>query len=406
MPQNIMNQMQHYQADDGEHGITKARSDKERQEAQEVFPGIPIVRSNTPRPLSFVEMISSSGQLAAIQQGETTPSFPAKAPSAPPLPEELLEREEEIANVGTIAPQQPRPTEDAQEFLWLFEYGLEMDATILNSSERLNGSALPYGPAVLKGYMIMLGAQRIYGSNGPTIVAIVPTTHADAEVWGILYRVPRRLSEPTDAEASLLDTIHAAIAPQKFFSGIPVVVHEPYRNREILCLTYVASDVARQQLHLVSLSQWHSDNPFMQRLATIARRQKLPESYIGMYEASMTTQDDQFASSLRSHVLTTAEPVSTSRHAEQNTDPLPTFNDQVLSSTQTPPKTSLPAEISQTPLAQHWLVVFALYLVVLLLTVVAFALLQGSGMGDSIFTDHFTPFGVPWLIILTWALAT
>ena len=42
-------------------------------------------------------------------------------------------------------------SEGPQEFIWLFEYGLEMDPAILNGHELLEGCALLYGPAVLRG---------------------------------------------------------------------------------------------------------------------------------------------------------------------------------------------------------------------------------------------------------------
>ena len=75
---------------------------EENRKTEEVVPGVPIVRSNTPRPSSFDAMISSTGYLQKsqhgnpiefetleIEKGELPHGFPAKAPSAPPLPEEL-----------------------------------------------------------------------------------------------------------------------------------------------------------------------------------------------------------------------------------------------------------------------------------------------------------------------------
>ena len=49
---------------------------------------------------------------------------------------------------GNVAPLE----DTSAEFIWLFEYGVEMDIAFLNSPERLDGFALLYGPAVLKGY--------------------------------------------------------------------------------------------------------------------------------------------------------------------------------------------------------------------------------------------------------------
>ena len=235
-----MKQEQCCQLDDGQqHSLAKAsESDDNRQKVEEMFPGIPIVRGNTPRPLSFNTMISSSGQWKGGLQTnpEMLPVFPIQAPSAPPLPEELSDQEED----GAVALPDPFPVFNppdpiaiadqpskveqpgeldqaalkAQDFIWLFEYGLEMDTSILNSSERLAGLAVPYGPAVLKGYRVGFGAQYIRGNSGPTIMAIV--AEPGAEVWGVLYHVPRYLSESSGAEPPLLDTIHAAITPQNY----------------------------------------------------------------------------------------------------------------------------------------------------------------------------------------------
>ena len=51
-----------------------------------VAPGVPIVRSSTPRMLAneLIEDTDSQSQ----SKSETTTAFPVEAPSAPPLPEE------------------------------------------------------------------------------------------------------------------------------------------------------------------------------------------------------------------------------------------------------------------------------------------------------------------------------
>jgi len=384
-------QKQQYRLENRQKEGAKPPASPESQETEEVVPGVPIVRSNTPRPLSFGSLISHSGQLQEGQE-EPVPLFPAKAPSAPPLPEELGEREDERAGEpvsATPVASQNKPAEDAQEFIWLFEYGLEMDATILNSSERLDGLALLYGPAVLKGYQLMLGAQRIHGSNGPTIAAIVPVSRPEAEVWGVLYRIPRRLAERNGEDPSLLDTIHAAITPQKFFKGVEVVVHETYRDREISSLTYVATDIAYQHLHLVSAHQWREDNLFLQRLAEIARKQKLPESYVEQYEV----QDDQETQALQPFLPITNPGMRTpdSQRVEQNTEPLPAVTEGGLPSN---------SGSQKEPRAARWLVIFAVYLVALLFIVLLFAVLQGMGVGSAVLTTSFAPLGVPWLVIM------
>jgi hypothetical protein len=216
----------------------------DKQDIEEIIPGIPIIRSNTPRPHSFDVFISGRdflqhhNQNQKAQLGDTPHQFPANAPSAPPLPEELeddtmVKAEQELLanNQGCrgelsehgILFAERSLTEEEIDTVWLFEYGLEMDVAVLNSRERLAGHACLHGPAVLKGYTLMLGAQRIHNHNGSTIITLVP--ESDAEVWGILYRIPRSFLDSVGLEPPLLDTIHAAIFPQKLFEGIEVVVH-------------------------------------------------------------------------------------------------------------------------------------------------------------------------------------
>ncbi|GCE04032.1 gamma-glutamylcyclotransferase family protein [Dictyobacter aurantiacus] len=420
----------------------------ERQSGEEVVPGVPIVRSNTPRPLSYEMMISSGGQYPAENRPEIAPPFPSKAPSAPPLPEEISESDGEKA-LAPVSTSQPGPVEEEQEFIWLFEYGLEMDAAILNSPERLDGLALLYGPAVLKGYTFVIGAQRIHGSTGPTIVAISPSLEPDAEVWGVLYRIPRRVSEPNGNDPSLLDTIHAAITPQKFFKGIQVAVHESYREREITSTTYVATDLAYQQLHFTLPEQGTGDPAFMQRLAQIARKHKIPESYIQrLWEQRVNLEGEQSAGehfmgqrSRRVSAMNSASEESTMHNSplgqyishssqvaglhsshvselrsahlpadmlsgsgsetatanEHNTEPLPVFKESLLPSANLIPRSFLPQSTLQT---QRWLMIFAIYLVALLLIVLIVAIIQGLGVANGVFNQSFEPLGVPWLVMM------
>jgi hypothetical protein len=66
-------------------------------EAEEIVPGVPIIRSNTPRPSALDATISSTGYRhqrggppeIEAGKGEFPFDFPVQAPSAPPLPEEL-----------------------------------------------------------------------------------------------------------------------------------------------------------------------------------------------------------------------------------------------------------------------------------------------------------------------------
>jgi hypothetical protein len=421
------------------------------QDTEEIVPGVPIIRSNTPRPSSFEAMLASAGHIQKplhgdsleMETGALPRGFPAKAPSAPPLPEELVDdvdvgggqnqilglsfadapsRTEESSAGSCPHPHRsdlslPVPTADQTDFVWLFEYGLEMDVAILNSRERLNGQACLHGPAVLKGYTLMLGAQRIHNSSGPIIVALVPATDAQTEVWGVLYRVPRRLLASSEFEPSLLDTIHAAIAPQKFFVGAEVVVQDAYQNREVTSVTYIATKLARQQLQLVEADQSHSDSQFMQRLVEIARQQKLPEDYIRQYlmlTAATTDripqvhrEDDGCSDSSSSDSLMYTSPLLSSplpltnpgqasllSQREQHTDALPAFKDDLLASAQ------LTQRITTQARSQLWLVVFSLYLAGLVLILLLLAVVQGMGVARGSLTGGFTPLGVPWQVLI------
>jgi hypothetical protein len=92
------NQKQQQYRNRNERGHADTRSGlRGRREAEEIVPGVPIIRSNTPRPSSFDVMISSTGYLPksqyggsfGVEKGALPRGFPAQAPSAPPLPEEL-----------------------------------------------------------------------------------------------------------------------------------------------------------------------------------------------------------------------------------------------------------------------------------------------------------------------------
>ena len=418
---------------------------------EEVGPGIPIVRSNTPRPRSFDAMISSSGYLQKSQQGELPPDFPAKAPSAPPLPEELDEDNVEMVDLSNTGASSDQPVETSEQsghisglffadlapsheqtdFFWLFEYGLEMDAAILNSQERLGGQAFWYGPAVLKGYRLMIGEQRIHNSRGPTIISIVPTPDNDGEVWGVLYRVPRFLLESVDGDPSLLDTIHAAIAPQKFFTPVEVVVQDIQQQHSVTSTTYIATDLARQQLQLVETDQWYGDPQLMQRMVEIARQQKLPEAYIRQYLMPALTTTGRLP------LVNMAEPhIAHNTHTAHNayelpslprsspgiysapsippslpstnpgrdasfvpkdlqTDALQAFKDNLLSTT-----SRLAVRRPEAPRDQRWLIAFSLYLVGLLLLLLILAIVQGVGAARGTLLGDFSPLGVPWQVLV------
>src|SRR5258708_25265084 len=102
-----------------------------------------------------------------------------------------------VMEQATPLPLPARP-ESPNEFIWLFEYGLEMDAAFLNDRERLNSSAHLYGPARLEGYRISLNA--VASSTGQVAATILPGREYAAAVCGVLDRTPLRLSaSPGDA---------------------------------------------------------------------------------------------------------------------------------------------------------------------------------------------------------------
>ena len=184
-------------------------------------------------------------------------------------------------------------------------------------------------------------------------------------------------------------------------------------------MTYIATNVARQQLQLVEPDQWDGDAQFMQRLVEIARRQKLPEGYIrrylmpdaittgriaqvrredavGGYSMSMPSMPGMYASPLLSSPLpqTNPGPDSTPSQREQNTDSLPIFKDDSVSSTH------MAQHIARQPRSQRWMIVFSLYLVGLLLLLLLLAVIQGIGVVHGALADGFTPLGVPWQVII------
>lgn len=417
------NQKQQYRLNNGqqEQSSEKTLAKPDYQGKQEVVPGVPVIRSSTPRPVSFDMMVSYSGYFRSLQPGIPS-AFPERAPSAPPLPEERGEHEDkDELKLGVVVPPTPQLmlSEGPQEFIWLFEYGLEMDPAIFNGHELLDGRAVFYGPAVLKGYTLMFGTQYVQGSNGPAIVAIVPSMDPDAEVWGVVYRVPQGLTERNGEQPSLLDTIHAAINPQSLFKGVQVLVHEIYRDQEISAVTYVATSIGCQELQLVSPADLNADAPFVEHLAAIARGHKLPQSYISQYsiDQSVRLQDQAMqqdipaiskvtegfptipATQIPPSVLpTTSSGSGPSKmpplQDEQNTDPLPTVKEGLHTR-------DVFVQKSPTPLQTNWLlVIFSVYLAMLLLIVLTFAVFQGMGFGQEVLTNNFTPLEVPWLVIM------
>ncbi len=365
--------------------------DRDQQESGisgEVAPGAPIVRSSTPRPLSFGLFGPNTSQSQATQQPghDTTSVFPIEAPSAPPLPEECGDSEqggEETPGAleATPLPGRSEPAEELPgEFLWLFEYGLEMDSAILNSSKRLDGLALLYGPAVLKGYELTFDV--ISSRGGPGVASILPSRKREAEVWGILYRVPRRLTARLDNEPALLDRIHTAAPPDGLFERLSVTVHEAYRGREITCITYIASATARNQFHLLPRDRQIIDPIYAQRLLETARRQKLPGDYLHELRVLIAPHES-------------VQPVVPGNAVEQNTEPLPVFFDERRTLAAAPGVRRAPSQPRNTGM-----VIFALYLVCSLLVVFTFAILQGLGVASNLFAGGFAPLDIPWFVLV------
>jgi hypothetical protein len=350
----------------------------------EVAPGVPIVRSSTPKPLSF-----GAGETPLV------PGFPSKAPSAPPLPEEMDDIGAEHTTSGAIPAMpaipltsRPRPSlEESQEFVWLFEYGLEMDPMLLNSPERLNGVAMLYGPALLKGYALIFGRGPTPDESvGQLLATIVPSNDPQAEVWGVLYRIPRRVIERTGNQPSLLDVAHTASSSSALFEATQVTVRERYRDRDIVVTTYVAADHLRQRLKRASTEPGSDDTLLIQRVAATARKQRLPDSYVDTYMLPVAPPSVSLT------------PLSEERsERERDTESLPAWRQQNTSLPMLPKmvRVSVP-----TTTVNPWLTVFAVYLMLILLGVLTFAVLQAGGFGNSVLTKTFTPLGVPWLVLV------
>lgn len=373
---------------------------------------IPVVRSNTPRPLSFTSMLAQVNQEQEEQSNQPfqLPHFPSIAPSAPPLPEELGEedeaRSEEIVATDTLAapavsvsPAKASMDSGGQGFIWLFEYGLEMDAEVLNSPERLNGAALCYGPAVLPGYTLVLGSvERQDKKEGSiqTVATIAADPTPGAEVWGVLYRVPQRLAERLADGPSRLDAIHAASTAQSLFCAVQVTVNDPKRKREIACVAYTINKHVCRLMTFVPVGQ-ATDTLFVQRLLETASKHKLPGKYLGMY----ASQSVAAARVGNRHIpVTTMQPT-------QDTDPLPVMKEQSKMPTlasilpETPLASIVPQPIIRPtePKPNRLLMAFAIYLVITLLGGLAFAIVQGLGFVLPGLGASFAPLNVPWLVM-------
>jgi hypothetical protein len=351
----------------------------------EVVPGVSVVRGNTPRLYPFEALMAVSGP-AAQEQTSMRAAFPVQAPSAPPLPEEMEDDEQE----QPIAPSEvsgsvPLP----QEFVWLFEYGLEMESAFLNSAERLNGAAFLYGPAVLRGYTLMFAQEE---HNRQFMSSIVPYAQPGAEVWGVLYRVPRHMTVHNNGQLSVLDRIHGAGAPASLFTPIPVMVRETYHEREIACGTYALTTIALQQMRLLTPEQADPATRLVRRIAALARNQRLPSYYL-----TIPSQPTSLATSRErtSEVPIGKSVIAVPRPREQDTDPLP-----IMKGKDAPSALLHAVQRSANPPFARWLVVLSVYLMVVLLLVLAFAVVQGIGFASRFLTLNLRLLEVPWLVLM------
>nr|BBH93962.1 hypothetical protein KTA_21610 [Thermogemmatispora argillosa] len=405
----------------------EGRGEKRRRGDDFVAPGVPIVRSSTPRPPSLA--LGEAGSAFGPRLTEGGAPFPEEAPAAPPVPEEYSSLEEtplpiasQVAEKEEVASAaQPGQGQERNEFLWLFEYGPEMDTVLLNSPQLLDGLALPYGPGMLKGYELGFGAVRT--ATGEVVASILPSSDPAAAVWGMLYRVPRRLALPAEDGVVPLDRVHDAVPPIGLFEPLTVVVHEPLRQREITCTTYIASATVRKYFQ-PRLPERYVGDPYVRQLLESARRQKLPESYLLDLEGRISSPASEPTAGPATRGMTSGSAGSVvappfTEKVELDTEPIMavTGKDErttPASPVQAPPAWQEPAltasgqpsgapaaspSAAPRPAPQGWLLALAIYHALLLLAVLALAISEGLGFGQVIFTPDFAPFGVPWLVL-------
>lgn len=374
-----------------EQSAPEGQSNVVSQEAS-LAPGVPIVRTNTPRPLPF-DLAADKTELPeapSVSQAE----FPQEAPEAPPVPESSpdsidIKPNQEIPGRSRLTSEGiARPL--TGEFLWLFEYALDMDPVRLNRPERLNGSAFAYGPARLRGYRLVFEGLDVRSGQIQASLRAAPD-EPEAEVWGVLYRVPRRFTRSEKTEMPLLDRVHSS----EGFTPLEVQVCETYRQREITCITYVASDATRQQVHRLPAASRTPDQGYLKRLLSIARKQKLPANYLRTLEEAINPV-------LPVPTLPITPP-------EQNTEPLPAVRTEQALPEQSAAAAWLPRSISAVSslwdrsypvYLRRWLMVFAIYVSLLLISALALLISRGAGFESEFFRDNFTPPGIPWYVFL------
>jgi hypothetical protein len=369
------------------------QNDASKDGIYDVVPGVPVVRVNTPRPMPF--NLESARTELPLSPSTMLTGFPAEAPDAPPLPEdEPAERADQSGRqdmqqmTGTSTDLLPRTL--ASEFIWLFEYALGMDPVYLNRPERLDGSAFAYGSAVLKGYRLIFAGLDTRTGHVIASLEMVPD-EPEAEVWGILYRVPRRFTRSNEHELPLLDKVHDPDA----FVSVELRVCETYRQREVACISYIASEATQQQVNQLPQENRLPEPVYLKRLLQVARRQKLPLEYIHMLEELVPS------------TIPAARPLPTTP-PEQNTEPLPAL--LVRQDLREAEEEAIPVGKKQRQLwhrepshashTQGWLIVFASYVCLLLLGTLLLVVLQGFVAGNEIFNAAFTPLGIPSYVLL------
>ena len=384
-----------------------------------IAPGVPVVRGNTPKPLSMQGYSPGTERSqmtqSPVQSTASVPGFPMEAPVAPPLPEESAGERNNTVGAVESSPVSHASGSDlsskaASEFVWLFEYGLEMNASLLNSPERLNGLALLYGLAVLKGYRIVFDA--VEPRSKQVVANIRSDNNPQAVVWGVLYRIPRRLTERRSDQPSILDMLHLTAQ----FEVVEAIVHDAHRGRDIKCITYIASAASREQFHVLPKERQVIDTAYIQRLLVYARQQKLPDEYLDEL-AQFSSASPEHSVPQSEVVLTSvkigttgapkaqartrglavdAQPNEVRLPVEQNTEPLPALTGKagIVS-----PKHSAHRD-TQPLTSSRWLMAFALYVVLLFLLVLTLSILQALGFWSDIFTASFAPLGAPWFVLV------
>jgi hypothetical protein len=270
-----------------------------------------------------------------------------------------------------------------------------MDNTLLNTPERLDGLALLYGPAILKGYRLFVGSYETTSHGERTVATIIPDTRPHAEVWGILYRVPQYVVQGQGNEPALADVVH--VSPQSKAQAMQVVVQETYRNRTLSCITYGWRDTTT--LHPFSAQDYDALDAYVHRLISIAKKQRLPDAYsqqLARLSVTPIVPDTPSTQSISKEVPSRTPP------KEQQTEPLvlPIEKLEKAVRVQEPSPVSQVQRVPIKAYPQRWCIAFALYLFCLLLVILAFAVVQGVGIANDVLNDHFTLLSVPWLVLI------